>query len=264
VQWLKAMLQGESPGGSAASLNMDRTLSRDGPRVGARILLVEDDDTTRSFLSENLRADGYEIAEAADAGAGEHELERSSPDLAIVDLGLPDRDGLRLIESVRASDRVASQIDPELPIVVLSGRGSELDRIRGFDHGCDEYVVKPFSYLELRARIAAVLRRADCRPVGGRMRIGPLEIDRLSRRVWLHGCEVALSSKEFGLLVTLAGDPLRVFTREELLRIVWAYQSLGATRTLDTHASRLRRKLAVGGAVFVINVWGVGYRLLEG
>jgi DNA-binding response OmpR family regulator len=248
----------------ASFIMVDHAISCGRARGGARIVVVEDDEATRSFLSENLRADGYEIAEAADAGAGEAELQRSSPDLAIIDLGLPDRDGLELIESVRASDRVASRIDPELPIVVLSGRGSELDRIRGFDHGCDEYVVKPFSYLELRARIAAVLRRAECRPVGGSMRIGPLEIDRLSRRVWLDGCEVALSSKEFGLLVTLAGDPLRVFTREELLRIVWDYQALGATRTLDTHASRLRRKLAVGGGAFVVNVWGVGYRLLDG
>ena len=107
------------------------------------IVLVEDDEATRRFLADNLRADGYTVTEAADAASGERELARGYPDLAILDLGLPDRDGLDLIEAVRASDRVASRIDPELPIVVLSGRAGELDRIRGFDHGCDDYIVKP-------------------------------------------------------------------------------------------------------------------------
>jgi DNA-binding response OmpR family regulator len=234
------------------------------PSGEATLVLVEDDEATRCFLAENLRADGYEVAEAEDAASGQHEFTRCCPDLAIIDLWLPDGDGLALIDVVRACDRVASRIDPALPIVVLSGRGGELDRIRGFAHGADDYVVKPFSYLELRARIAAVLRRAERRPRGGRTRIGPLEIEPASRRAWVAEREIALSSKEFSLLVALAAEPLRVFTREELLRGVWGYQSLGATRTLDTHASRLRRKLAVGGGAFVINVWGVGYRLLDG
>jgi DNA-binding response OmpR family regulator len=230
----------------------------------ARILLVEDDDVTRRFLAENLIADGFGVVEAADACSGEHELARAAVDVAIVDLGLPDRDGLQLIAAVRASDRVLSPIDPDLPIVVLSGRAGELDRLRGFARGCDDYVCKPFSYLELRARIDAVLRRADGRACGGRLRIGALEIDSVSRRAWVNGAEVTLSSKEFSLLRTLASDPLRVHTREELLRIVWGYQSLGTTRTLDTHASRLRRKLRADGGGFIVNVWGVGYRLLDG
>jgi DNA-binding response OmpR family regulator len=232
--------------------------------AGAIILLVEDDDATRRFLADNLAADGYEIVQAADAAAGERQLASAHPDLAIVDLGLPDRDGLELIEAVRSCDRVASRIDPELPIVVLSGRGGELDRIRGFARGCDEYVVKPFSYLELQARIAAVLRRTKRRAAAGGIRIGPLEIDAASRRAWVDRAEIDLSNKEFNLLRTLAAEPFRVFTREELLRVVWGYQAMGTTRTLDTHASRLRRKLAVNGGAFVVNVWGVGYRLLEG
>jgi DNA-binding response OmpR family regulator len=231
--------------------------------TGATILLVEDEDVTRRFLAENLIADGYKVVEAADACSGEQELSSAAVDVAIIDLGLPDRDGLQLIRAVRASDRVVSPIDPDLPIVVLSGRAGELDRLRGFGRGCDDYVCKPFSYLELRARIGAVLRRADGRASGGRLRIGPLEVDSVSRRTWVNGAEVTLSSKEFSLLRTLASDPLRVHTREELLRVVWGYRSLGATRTLDTHASRLRRKLRDHGGGFVVNVWGVGYRLLD-
>jgi DNA-binding response OmpR family regulator len=228
------------------------------------IVLIEDHDPTREFLAANLGADGYAVMPAASAGAGERQLAETYPDLAIVDLGLPDCDGLELIEKVRNGDRVCSTIDPELPIVVLSGRAGELDRIRGFAHGCDEYVVKPFSYLELRARIDAVLRRTEQRARGCRLRIGPLEIEQLSRRVWVDGAEIRLSNKEFSLLTTLARDPRRVFTREELLRLVWGFRSTGATRTLDTHASRLRSKLACAGGAFVVNVWGVGYRLLDG
>ncbi|MGN6170662.1 MAG: response regulator transcription factor, partial [Solirubrobacteraceae bacterium] len=123
---------------------------------------------------------------------------------------------------------------------------------------------KPFSYPELQARVAALLRRGERRTGPGRMRIGSLELDPLARQVWLHGEEVKLSKKEYALLRALAGDPTRVFTREELLRGVWGYRSMGITRTLDSHASRLRRKLSVAGDRFVVNVWGVGYRLVDG
>jgi DNA-binding response OmpR family regulator len=125
-------------------------------------------------------------------------------------------------------------------------------------------MIKPFSYPELRARIIALLRRSRRRPGSGRLRIGPLELDPLARQVWLHGERLVLSKKEFALLRALAGDPIRVFTREELLRGVWGFRSLGTTRTLDSHASRLRKKLNGAGDKFVVNVWGVGYRLVDG
>jgi DNA-binding response OmpR family regulator len=165
---------------------------------------------------------------------------------------------------VRESDRVAGRFDPDIPILVLSGRGGELDRLRGFKRGCDDYLVKPFSYAELQARLLALLRRGRRRPGPGRLRIGPLELDPLGRQVWLRGEELKLSKKEFALLRALAGDPARVFTREELLRGVWGFRSMGMTRTLDSHASRLRKKLARDGDKFIVNVWGVGYRLLDG
>jgi DNA-binding response OmpR family regulator len=232
--------------------------------AAATILIIEDHRATRTFLADNLSADGYEIIEADCAGDGQRLMESKFPDLAIVDLGLPDRDGLDLLRHVRDSDRVAGRLDPDLPLLVLSGRASELERLRGFSSGCDDYLIKPFSYPELHARVSALLRRNRRRPGAGRLRIGPLEVDPLARQVWLHGEALALSKKEYALLRALATEPTRVFTREELLRGVWGFRSMAATRTLDSHACRLRRKLNAGGARFVVNVWGVGYRLVDG
>jgi DNA-binding response OmpR family regulator len=234
------------------------------PPAQATVLLVEDDRATRVFLADNLDADGYEILEAECADDAARMMSSEFPDLAILDLGLPDGDGLELLRAVRAADRVAGRFDPDLPIIVVSGRTSEIDLLRGFDRGCDDYIVKPFSYPELRARIVALLRRGRRQPVRSRLRAGPLEIDALARRAWLHGQELKLSKKEFALLRALAADPTRVFTREELLRGVWGFRSLGHTRTLDSHASRLRNKLARDGDRYVVNVWGVGYRLVDG
>jgi DNA-binding response OmpR family regulator len=230
----------------------------------ATILVVEDDRATRRFLADNFIADGYEILEAECAEDAERMIASEFPDLAILDLGLPDRDGLELLCTVRDADRIAGRFDPDLPIVVLSGRVSDLDVLRGFDRGADDYVLKPFSYPELHARVVALLRRGRRRPGPGRMRIGSLELDPLSRMVWLRGEPLKLSKKEFGLLRALASDPTRAFTREELLRGVWGYRSMGHTRTLDSHASRLRKKLGRAGDSYIVNVWGVGYRLVDG
>ena len=227
------------------------------------ILLVEDDGATRTFLADNLAADGYDLLVADCASIGLSLLERKFPDLALVDVGLPDGSGFDLLRRVRSADGVASRVNPDMPLMVISGRATELDRVRGFDRGADDYVCKPFSYPELRGRVAALLRRADRRPSHGRLRAGPLEVDPPSREVRLHGDRVALSQKEFALLRTLVSDPSRVFTKEELLRTIWGYRSIGSTRTLDSHACRLRHKLAAHGDRYVINVWGVGYRLVD-
>lgn len=228
------------------------------------ILVVEDNRATRTFLADNLTVDGYEVLDC-DCLADARRLLRSAfPDLAIIDLGLPDGDGLDLMHTVRDSDRAAGRIDPDLPMLVLSGRAAELDRLRGFERGADDYLIKPFSYQELRARVGALLRRTSHRPKLGRLRVGSLEIDPLSRQVWLRGQPLALSKKEFALLRALASEPTRVFTRDELLRGVWGFRSKGATRTLDSHAYRLRHKLNASGDRYIVNVWGVGYRLLDG
>ena len=227
------------------------------------ILVVEDDDATRTFLADNLTADGFELLVADCARDGLRLMETKFPDLVLVDVGLPDASGFELLRRVRQADGVASRIDPRTPIVLISGRVSEIDRVRGFERGCDDYVCKPFSYPELRGRVSALLRRVNGRRSLGRLRVGDLEVDPPSREVRLRGARIALSQKEFALLRTLASEPARVFTKDELLRSIWGFRTRGATRTLDSHACRLRQKLAAHGDRFVVNVWGVGYRLVD-
>ena len=234
------------------------------PADAPKILLVEDDPLLRTFLADNLTADGYELVVAGSVRDGLRELEYKRPDAAIVDLALPDGSGLDLIVRVRGADGVATRLDPALPMLVLSGRCGEHDRVRGFERGADDFVSKPFSYAELRLRLSALLRRTRARTGRGRLRVGDLELDPVSREVRLRGRRVLLSQKEFALLRALAVEPTRVWTKAELLRDVWGFRSLGTTRTLDSHACRLRHKLAAEGDRFVINVWGVGYRLIDG
>ena len=230
----------------------------------ATILLVEDDPVVRTFLADNLTADGYELLVTDSVEAAFALLEFACPDVAVVDVRLPDGSGLDLIRRVREADGIASRLDPSLPFIVLSACAGELDRVRGFERGADDYVTKPFAYGELRLRIAAVLRRSRGRVGRGRLRVGTLEIDPAARAALVRGERIELAAKEFALLRTLASSPTRVFTKEELLRDVWGFRSLGSTRTLDSHACRLRAKLRVHGDEFVVNVWGVGYRLVDG
>jgi DNA-binding response OmpR family regulator len=228
------------------------------------ILLVEDDPVLGTFLADNLSADGYEPVVAETLRDGLRDAEYKRPDLAVVDLALPDGSGLELIERIRGADGIVSRVDPELPIVVLSGRAGDVDRVRGFERGADDFVAKPFVYGELRLRLAAVLRRSRLRPGRGVLRVGELSVDPASREVRLRGRRIELSQKEFALLRALAAEPTRVLTKAELLRDVWGYRALGTTRTLDSHACRLRTKLGADGDRFVVNVWGVGYRLVDG
>jgi DNA-binding response OmpR family regulator len=227
------------------------------------LLVVEDDERTCSFLLDNLAADGYRVAGATGAGEALRAIEVRRPDLVLLDLMLEDGSGLDVLDRVRASDGLASRIDPELPVIVLSGRVTEADRVRGFARGADDYVVKPFSYAELLERVRAVLRRVAGRSLKGTVRVGELTIDPVTRAVRLAGRPVHLSAKEFALLQALAAEPTRVFTKPELLRDVWGYLSMGTTRTLDAHACRLRKKLSGSGRQYVLNVRGVGYRLAE-
>ena len=230
----------------------------------ATILVVEDDAATRTFLADNLTADGYELLVAETAQHGLRLLETKFPDLVLVDIGLPDASGFEVLRRVREADGIASRLDPSTPLVLLTGRDGELDRVRGFERGADDYICKPFSYPELRGRLAALLRRADHRRRTGRLRVGELDIDPQARTARLRGEALALSQKEFALLRMLASEPARVFTKEELLRQIWGFRHLGTSRTLDSHACRLRHKLGVHGDQFVVNVWGVGYRLVDG
>jgi DNA-binding response OmpR family regulator len=226
------------------------------------LLVVEDDEATRAFLADNLRADGFAVAVAAGAGEGLRAIEVRHPSLVVLDLMLEDGSGLDLLDRVRAADGLGSRIDPDLPVVVLTGRAGEADRVRGFARGADDYLVKPFLYNELLGRIRAVLRRASGRRQRGVLRAGDLMLDPITRAVRLAGRPVHLSPREFALLQALAEDPTRVWTKQELLRDVWGYLAIGQTRTVDAHACRLRRKLGSCSArPWVLNVRGVGYRL---
>jgi DNA-binding response OmpR family regulator len=227
------------------------------------LLVVEDDERTAHYLADNLSADGFRVATASDAGEGLRAIEARRPDLVLLDLVLGGTNGLALLDRVRAADGSAVRVDPDLPIIVLSGRGSEADRVRGFARGADDYVVKPFLYSEVLARVRAVLRRSAVRRARGTLHVGELTLDPVTRLVRVAGERVELSPKEFALLQALAADPTRVVGKAELLRDVWGYRSMGATRTVDAHACRLRRKLSGSARPFVLSVRGVGYRLTE-
>ena len=228
------------------------------------ILIVEDDDPTRTFLADNLTADGYDLLVAGTLAEALRTLEYHHVDLAVVDLGLPDGSGLELLRKVRESGGPGARLDRRMPLLVLSRHAGETDRVRGLERGADDFLSKPFSYSELRLRVAALLRRTRERPSEGRLRVGELALDPVAREVRLRDVRVQLSQKEFALLRQLATEPTRVFTKSELLRDVWGFRSSGATRTLDSHACRLRQKLSSHGDRFVVNVWGVGYRLVDG
>src|ERR687894_2822371 len=227
------------------------------------ILVVEDDDATRSFLVENLAADGFRVASASSAGEGLRAIEVRRPSLVVLDVVLEDGNGLDLLDRVRSAAGLASRIDPDLPVIVLTGRTAEADRVRSFARGADDHVCKPFLYAELLGRVRAVLRRAEGRRRRGLLRVGDLTVDPSTRAVRLAGRRVELAAKEFALLHALAEEPTRVYGKQELLRDVWGYLSIGNTRTLDAHACRLRKKLAPSARDWVLNVRGVGYKLTE-
>ena len=227
------------------------------------IMVVEDDDATREFLADNLKADSYGVVTASTGREAFNLLQMKECDLLLLDVMLPDASGYELCKRLRSADGLAQRIDPQLPVILVTGRTSEADRVRGFARGADDYVVKPFHYPELAARIGAVLRRAGARRDQGVLVVGELRIDPVSREVKVDDRPVELSAKEFALLRTLAEEPTRVFTKEELLRDVWGFKLMGSTRTLDSHASRLRRKLGPSGRRWIVNVWGVGYRLTD-
>jgi DNA-binding response OmpR family regulator len=225
------------------------------------VLVVENEAPVRAFLEQQLTDDGFDVLSAARAGEALELVETASPALVLLDAVLPDGSGFELCSRLREGGPGRGW-DRDVPVIIVSSRADPVDRVRGFARGCDDYVVKPFVYDELLARMRAVLRRSNG-PRHARLAVRDLEIDLASRVVRVGGKPVQLSAKEYELLVALAEDPERVFKKEELLRNVWGFRSLGRTRTLDSHASRLRRKLNRSSeTAFVLNVWGVGYRLV--
>ena len=214
-----------------------------------RILVVEDEDSIAEPLVNGLRREGFDVVRAATGGEA---LEAAVPDLVLLDLRLPDTDGLDVCRRMRERS--------DVPIIVVTARGEEADRVVGLELGADDYVVKPFGLRELIARIRAVSRRTSERPhAQGPLRVGPLEVDERARRAQLDGHPLDLTPKEFDLLAALARDPGAAVSRRRLLEEVWETTWYGSSKTIDVHVASLRRKLGDPG--WIETVRGVGFRL---
>ena len=224
--------------------------------TGVNILLVEDDDAIADPLTKGLEREGYSVQRVA---TGRDALAATGAEMVLLDLGLPDIDGLDVCRRLRSMSSI--------PIIVVTARGEEIDRVLGLELGADDYLVKPFSVRELVARIRAILRRTANEPAAaipnqtdeGVQRIGPLELDRRTHRVRLTDTDIDLTPKEFALLALLAEDPGALRTRAEILDQVWDPNWYGPTKTLDVHVASLRKKLGDPG--WIETVRGVGFRL---
>jgi DNA-binding response OmpR family regulator len=232
----------------------------------APILVVESDRHLGRDLAEQLIADGFDVELARTAEHARVLASISAPRLAVLGWLDSQPGALELLREIRRAGAPDTPWDDALPAIVMGARAHELDMLRAFEAGADDFVARPAAYLELRARLRAILRRsagAGAGAVESLIEAGPLAIDTRTHSVTVDGSEVCLRRMEFELLVHLAREPQRVFAKTELLRSVWGYRACGSTRTLDSHASRLRRKLEPGDARrWVISVWGVGYRLM--
>ncbi len=227
--------------------------------MAARILIVEDESSIAVPFARMLRREGFQTTIAGTAAAALRAARDEPPDLVVLDLALPDGDGRDVCRTLRGESQV--------PVIMLTARGTETDRIVGLEIGADDYVVKPFSAAEMIARIRAVLRRTARAGGGagdraaiprGRIRVRALEVDLTARRATLGGSEIELSRKEFDLLAELVSHAGEVVTREDLMSRVWDENWFGSTKTLDVHIGWLRRKL--GDASYIDTIRGVGFR----
>jgi DNA-binding response OmpR family regulator len=212
------------------------------------VLVVEDDPGLATQLVRGLSRGGYRVDHVM---TGQEALASGDPDVVLLDLGLPDADGVDVCRRLRARS--------DAGIIIVTARGEEPERVLALDAGADDYLIKPFGLAELLARIRAVLRRV--RPGGEVLRHGPLAVDLRTRKVTVHGREVALTPKEFDILECLASDPGRVMTRQEILESAWDAHWYGPTKVLDVHVAALRRKLDVPG--LIETAYGRGFRLGE-
>jgi DNA-binding response OmpR family regulator len=223
----------------------------------ATVLVVDDEPIVREVVVRYLEREGFDTLEAADGDGARTLLEREAPDLVVLDVMLPGTDGLALCRWIRSRS--------ELPVIMLTARGEEADRIVGLELGADDYVTKPFSPRELAARVRSVLRRTRTGTVTGeRIAFGDVELDAGTREVRKGGADVRLTAKEFDLLWFLASHPRRVFGRDQLMSRVWGYEAAVDTGTVTVHVRRLREKIEVDPSSprHLQTVWGVGYRVV--
>jgi len=218
-----------------------------------RVLLIEDEEKMRELIKIVFRKEDFVIIEAVDGKQGLNLFRTNSVDIVILDIMLPEIDGWTVCREIRRTSNI--------PIILLTARGEEFDKLFGFELGADDYLVKPFSPKELMARVKALLRRAEIKSneAASYYRFGNIVIDRLSREVTVNEKPVNLTNKEYELLYFLAANPKIVFTREQLLLKVWGYEQYGDPRTVDTHIKKLREKLGDYSSC-ISTMWGVGYK----
>lgn len=224
--------------------------------MDTRILIVDDETLLVKGLKYSLEQDGYEIDAAYDGLEAYEKFKKGNYDLIILDLMLPGIDGLEVCQRMREKSQV--------PIIMLTAKGEDINKILGLEYGADDYMTKPFNILELKARIKAILRRINNRDtrIGEQIiQLDNFTINTLGRKVTVRGQDINLTAKEFDLLLLLASNPGKVFTREELLEIIWGYEYFGDLRTVDVHIRRLREKIEKNSsqAEYILTKWGVGY-----
>jgi two-component system phosphate regulon response regulator PhoB len=222
------------------------------------VLVIEDERDLVELISFNLEKEGYRVMTALDGTTGLETARSHAPDLIILDLMLPGLTGIEICKILKKNEKTA-----RIPVIMLTAKGEEIDRVVGFEVGADDYMVKPFSNRELMLRIKAVLRRTETAPSPEKiLRIGPVVIDPARHLVTAEGEEIVLTTTEFKLLVNLAERPGRVQSRDVLLKNVWGYNYIGDTRTVDTHITRLRTKLGEAGDL-IKTIRGFGYKMEE-
>ena len=229
--------------------------------MGRNILVVEDDRNICDLIHMYLVKEGFDVRIAGDGGKAIEEFQKQVPDLILLDIMLPVMDGWSVCAKIRETSKV--------PIIMLTAKSEDADKLMGFEGGADDYLTKPFNILELKARVRALLRRAGMaaqKQGGGRLSMGHITLDVDARAAWKDGKSVDLTAKEFDLMELLLRNPGRVYSRENLLNVVWGYEYAGDYRTVDVHVRRLREKLELDPAnpEYILTKWGVGYYLKHG
>lgn len=224
--------------------------------MGNKILIVDDEALLVKGIKYSLEQDGHTIDTAYDGNEALEKAQKGDFDLIILDLMLPGMDGLEVCQKIRETSQV--------PIVMLTAKGEDMNKILGLEYGADDYLTKPFNILELKARIKAILRRVASKEtkIGEQIiQVDNFKINTLGRKVTVGDRDINLTAKEFDLLLLLATNPGKVFTREELLEIIWGYEYFGDLRTVDVHIRRLREKIEENSsqAEYILTKWGVGY-----